>query len=59
MINKSREWLQDSSQPSVTLGPGDLAPFSGLYGHWACNWHTDKHADKTLTHINKRRINIP
>lgn len=43
-----------SSQPSVTLVPGDLISFSGLLLHHVWKWRTDMDADKTSMHIRLR-----
>lgn len=42
--------ISSSSQPSITAGPVNPAPSSGL--HWSCtNMCTDKTADKTPQHL--------
>ena len=45
---------RDDSQPSATPVPGDMVPSSGLSCH--CKYVVHIHVGKTLTHINKDKI---
>lgn len=53
LLQKTWIWFEHSrsgSQPSVTLVAGALMPSSDLFGHQACVWYTNIHADQTFIH---------
>lgn len=45
------QYLDGSSQMSLTLVRGDLPPLLCFSRHWLCTGHTDVHADKTPINI--------